>query len=263
MKISSIITSAKFVCAASLLTLSFGASAATTWATWEVSDFRDGTNAATATAKSIEAWSTTGTNSTFAKACLHDYGSSGWGIVNTAETTPNPCTAEPGAGPHAADNYRGVDLFLIEFDSAVTLNKVNLGWNGTDDFSKDSDISVLAYTGTSLPTTSISGLKTSNLALNSWQVVGNYANVGTLPSNSATVTTTTSSSWWLISAYNSNYGGNTITDGRNIITDYFKLLSVAGTVTTASNETPEPSSLALAALGLLSIAGFRRRGFRR
>ncbi|MDD2743313.1 MAG: PEP-CTERM sorting domain-containing protein [Rhodocyclaceae bacterium] len=257
MKIPSITNFTKIVCAASLLSLSFGASAATTWA---VSDFLDGANATTALAKNVSGWSTTGTNNTFATACLHEY-SSGWGVINSRE---NNGSCDAGTGAHAADNGMGVDLFFIEFDSAVNLTNVKIGWNGTDNYSKDSDISVLAYTGTS-STAPISGLKISNLtnSTNGWTSIGNYANVGAMNGNSAQVSTDISSSWWLISAYNSNYGGNTITDGRNIITDYFKLLSVAGTVTTTSNETPEPSSLALAALGLLSIAGFRRRGFRR
>lgn len=236
---------------ASAIAVSTSASAATTWG---VADFLDGANAGTLTAKSITAWSTTGnSNTTFQSACIHNWGSAGFGIVNTAEN--DPCTGDPGTGPHSADNVGNIDLFLIEFNSAVNLTGLQIGWNGTDNYSADSDISVLAFTGKSPLTPSVSGLTASNLTTKGWLSIGNYADVGSKTNNSQAISTATSSSWWLVSAYNSNLGGGTNLSAGN---DYFKLLSVAGNVTT-TNKTPEPGSLALASLGLLGMLALRRR----
>jgi len=200
--------------------------------TWGVGAFLDGANAGTAQAVSATAWATTGagTPATLQSACIHNYGSNGYGIVNLQEA--NPCTGEPGTGPHAADNNGATDLFLLQFASAVTLTSVKIGWNGTDNFSADSDLSVLAYTGSTPPTPSMSGKTlgtgTGGLLSNGWSVVGNFANVGATASNEATISTATSSSWWIVSAYNSAFGsGTNLGMGAQ---DYFKLLSVAGNV---------------------------------
>lgn len=213
----------------------------------------------------MSGWSTgTGTVSapsagtTFAAAKIYDWGSSaGLGIVASNED-PNS------TGPHSTDNKYGTDAFLLNFTNKVDLESVKIGWNGTDDFSAGSDISILAYTGKNppaSPTAGLNGLTLTALTSSGWTLVGNYGQVGSLTNNTATITSTVTSSWWLISAYNSGYGGAGSSSGLPLTAgnDYFKLLSVAGNNAPPPNQTPEPGSIALAGMGLLGLLASRRR----
>lgn len=211
----------------------------------------------------MSGWSTgtgsTSAGTTFAAAKIYDWGSgssAGLGIVASNED-PNS------TGPHSTDNKYGTDAFLLNFTNKVDLESVKIGWNGTDNFSAGSDISILAYTGNNppaSPATGLSGLTLTALTSSGWTLVGNYGQVGNLANNTATITSTVTSSWWLISAYNSGYGGAGSSSGKLLENnnDYFKLLSVAGN-NAPSNETPEPGSIALAGIGLLGLLASRRR----
>lgn len=242
-----------------VLTIAAITSATAGYATtnWSVADFRDGAAAGTAVADSVSAWSTAN-GGTYKAACLHDYSGSGFGIVNIQES--NPCTGEPGNGPHAADNRSGTDLFKLTFAEKVNLESVKIGWNGSDNFGKGSDISVLAYTRNDTPV-SFASKSIVQLLSAGWELVGHYGQVGNISNNTAAISTSISSSWWLVSAYNSNYGSGGISSSGKPIqssNDYFKLMSVAGNVV-RDNKVPEPGSLTLAAVGLFGMIGLSRR----
>lgn len=256
----------------------FGMASANAASTWTFGDFVNPITPITCAGASPAAGCTQGGNtihtsaaksgslsgsSTFTSATVVVYDG---GLAVNAENASAP--------HHAMDNQSTLELILLRFDQAVTLSSIKLGWADYD-----SDITLLAYTGTigtntdAAATSTIVGKSLSNLkSANGWNLVGNYADVGTqspVTVNSGNV----SSSWWLVSAYNSTIGGsvssnggsltsgtgapNTTTGYRNSGYDYVKLYSVAGTTTV--NQTPEPGSLALTAMALFGVAAARRR----
>ena len=205
---------------------------------------------------------------TFATAAVYEY-SSGLGVVATNED-PNT------TGPHSTDNLFGTDAFLFKFGTAINLSSLVIGFNGTDNPTttgyNDSDISVLAWVGSGVPT--VNGATAGGLLSAGWKLIGNFADVGASngaaaggsASFSATNTNGSAlySSYWLISAYDSNFGNNFSTGN-----DSFKLLSLAGNTCTAAGgvngnqcggtKVPEPGSLALFGLGLVGLVASRRR----
>ncbi|WAC75496.1 PEP-CTERM sorting domain-containing protein [Roseateles sp. SL47] len=195
----------------------------------------------------------------FASSTLAYYGGSGFGV-----TAPSGDAQSPN---HAVDNYGYQDLILLKFDDLVKLTQVKIGWS-----QYDSDITVLAYTGSTSGVNvanTITGKTASSLTSSGWSLVGSYADLvsGT---NKSINSQGLSSSWWIITAYNSQLGGApTGGDGtssgltRGLGTsytgyDFVKLYSVTGTTTTRQN-VPEPATLALSAAALLGVAGVRRQ----
>lgn len=215
-------------------------------------------------------WSDTGDKSTqvgggtFERATVYSWGGSGYGVVNRFE--------DAGAtGPHATDNVNGLDLFLVQFDSAVSLSEVKVGWNGSTSCTpthtnpnpcpghNDSDMSIYRFDptkSTSNPASygGLTGLTAANLTTSgSWQFVKNYSNASSTVDLKAGGFDTGTSSWWLISAYNSNSGGSF---GSS---DAFKLLSVGAV---AGAKVSEPASLALLGIAALGAFAARRRSGR-
>lgn len=175
---------------------------------------------------------------------------------------------ESGAPQHSIDNvpnassygYNDYDMVLLEFDEAITLTDIGIGWATNDgDGNNDNmaDISVVAYTGNSAINSSPFFASTEtwgSLLSNGWESVGNYENA----SQTQAVTTDVVSNYWLVGAYNPIFGGN-----LSNANDGFKLASVS---TQRGSRTPpppatqvsEPGTLAILLLGLGAV-GLRRK----
>jgi hypothetical protein len=191
------------------------------------------------------AYSSDGSSSTFRTAGINQQGTgSGFGVYNQTET---PYAGSP---QHALDNATpGIDLLLLQFSAAEILKRVTIGWSGTD-----GDFQVLRWTGLNDLTTvqnSISGKNAANMLSSGWQLVSSVDGAGgisTPDQNYAVNTGNLSSSYWIVTAYNSAFGGSSMTTGNDAI----KILGVSTGISA-------PGTLALAGLGLLGAAFLRRR----
>lgn len=145
---------------------------------------------------------------------------------------------------HAVDNSstKDYDALLFSFDKVVDVSKLGIGW-----YDKDADVSLLAYTGTTPFSGSLSG-NWATLLSSGWSVVGNYNRNGT--GEFSVNPGDTAAKYWLVGAYNSAFGGKLSKNN-----DFFKLNSI----TIEAVNVPESGSLVLLALGLIGLVATRRR----
>lgn len=156
---------------------------------------------------------------------------------------------------HAVDNAGGdFDMHLLSFDQLVVLTTLDLGW-----YQKDTDVSILAFTGTDFNSSSLLGKKWEDLLGTGWSLVGNYYNVDYKPNTGAVNADKVAAQYWLVGAYNDVFGGFS---GSNVNktsgNDYYKLKGVTVEKPPVV-EVSEPSALLLLALGLIGLGSVRRR----
>lgn len=189
------------------------------------------------------------------------------GITNADKCTAGSyCDLSEGVSPeHAIDNEQRYDMALLSFGSSVVkLNSVSLSW-----IRSDSDLTVLAFTGTNFDaTTMLKGLTYDKLTANGWAIVANTAGNSGTYNQSFNTSGAVASSYWLIGAYNPLVASASGTNTGGF--DYIKLSKVSGDVCAAgstagtagcgsSNKAPEPGSLALMGVGLLGLLRCRKR----
>lgn len=242
------------------------AMAATTWTFSDKSEGSSNGNTLTYSSSGMNvtasAWADTsngsdGSNTVLNTAHLGSYGG-GLGVRNRDNSNYRGDPGENSSPEHAMDNENRFDSILLKFDEAVSISSIGNGY-----YPNDSDMSILAYIGTS-PSPTLLGKTYAGLVIDGWTHIGDLSDVR----SGKSVSTSIYSSYWLIGAYNPVFDSSkTWTTGN----DYMKLKTVVASVCMAGGASggvcggqpgtgvSEPGSLALAGLGLLGVIGLRRR----
>jgi hypothetical protein len=160
---------------------------------------------------------------------------------------------------HGVDNEGGdYDMHLLAFDEIVKLTTLNIGWH-----QNDSDMSILAFTGSVFDSSSLLGKKWQDLLTDGWSVVGNYYNVDNAGNSGAVNQDGLLSRYWLVGAYNTSFGD--IFSGPNLNRsggdDFFKLkgLTVERQPPSEVVDVAEPGTVLLLGAAVLGLAITRRR----
>lgn len=187
------------------------------------------------------------------EADLYYWGSSyGWGIVNNDET-------ENGVPDHSIDNYSGnsyysdQDMVLLSFSEAVSLEGISVGWISSSDGSS-------SYNLNNVGAVAISQTSVDNMGVNDsmWDDIYNEVDMSTISYQSTSGNSKYysldnndpgTSKFWLVGLYN---------EMENCDYDAFKLMGVTAKTSgggggTPPVDVPEPSSIAIFALGLAFI----------
>lgn len=219
------------------------------------------------------------TGDTFTQRNLYKY-SGGLGL-NYNDTAS--CTSSSGGGSecspnHAFDNNSGYDMVIFQFEKAVTLSQVKMGW-----WSGDADFSLFAWTPSTPDTAppgsngfSISSMaaQAATPAADGWTLIGSFAysqyaststpiNIEALTAGSATDVVDFASSYWAIGAVVDTIANNGAKYGSigQGASDYFKIASISGCYDNPppGPSVPEPMSMALVALGLAGGLKMKRK----
>jgi hypothetical protein len=192
------------------------------------------------------------TGANFAAANVADW-SGGFGVRNTVEGLS---ASDP---QHSMDNDGSQDLLLFKFDSSIALQKFQLGW-----YSTDSDVSILAYTGTGSAIGALTGSREDNLLNSGWTLVSHHSDTLTNEISFNGGTSAISSSYWIVSAF-SKFGQSTPT--WTDANDYVKLKMVSGSFTCVGSSDPScasppagvPEPMSLALVGVALVGAWRGR----
>ena len=163
------------------------------------------------------------------------FGSSGLGVENA--NSPN----------HAADNgWPNFDMMLLTFDQAVSLDTASIGWH-----LNDSDLTILAYTGTGSATDTFAGNKWDDALAQNWDG-GHFLDVASQDNTAVANPKGLTSTSWLVGTQLwslDNVDVLSKNPNRQFGTDYIKL---AGISVTSAHSVPEiDASQSGIALGLL------------
>lgn len=230
---------------------------------------------ATAIADTGNTTGATSINGFLETASVSWYSGSGLAVFNRdgcTSTTTNCGAANTGdanetvAPEHAMDNDGRYESLIFNFGTAkVQLESIKVVY--PDANTPDSDATILYWTKDTAPVLTNGAKKYTDLIADGWALMGAngiYNNLGGTTGATTTSLNNTgqTSSWWLIGAYNPNVSPG----GDSNFPDVFKIAALSGCVVggtsgsaCSTSKVPEPGSLALVGLALVSIVSLRRR----
>ena len=237
----------------------------------------------------ITAYSNIGSGSTFLRASMGDFGTSGIGVYSgSTENATNSQHAfdnQGTAGTTGAAGQGGTQEFaLVNFGPyKVNLTALTIGFRELD-----ADVSILRWDGankTAAEMSAIIAARTSGTLTDTavavgavgtgWSLVANESMDGAIADTSCVNLGSKVSSWWIISTYYGTAATTSAGGTLDLNNDRFKLSGLTGNVCTSGsytggtngnggtcNNVSEPGSLSLAVMAVLGIGAARRRFFR-